>query len=200
MDKATYLRRLYHAFFMHYFFKIVYEQFMVKANGGTDDLGIKWKPLAQSTINRKYAKKYGKSNTKGRLTAQQTRLWRGIFFSYVKRGKSNAEAAQIAWGILKAKGALVGADPSFFQELLINVETEMLAKSLKPGKVLVRKAIYIPRPNQKAEVRDDGSFSIGSLVSYASEVNEVRPFLPDNYQRWVSQAKQLAQQEVKSRI
>ncbi len=155
---------------------------MEKAKGGSDQFGRKWHPLSMSTLSRKYYRSRPKTaaKTKGRLTPELTRMWRGIYYSKLKKGKSSVEAAQIAWAIVKAKGGLTGLPPEFLEKVLINIETHTLEKSLRPGTINIREARYTPRPNQQATIDGAGNYQIGSTVPYASEVNEQRPYLQKN--------------------
>ena len=177
----SYYKRLLHAYFLYYIFQITYVDFVLKSYGGKDTFGRKWKPLSPITIARK-ARKYlpRVKGGKGQLTPELIRMWKGIYWSKLSKGKTSEEAAKIAWGIVKAKGGITGVPQDLQERVRINIETEALLKSLKPGTVNIAKARYTPRPNQIAEVDESGHFRIGSKLPYASDVNKVRPFLIKN--------------------
>lgn len=109
--------------FLHQLFTDIHRGYMRRSKGGPDDLGFKWKPLSRKTIAARPItgadrKQYSiPSNvTRGLLTPEQDKRWRGIFASQLKKLEAGgapdarARAARIAWGILKSEGARTRID------------------------------------------------------------------------------------------
>tara|TARA_Y100000004_G_scaffold174081_1_gene212493 strand:- start:19 stop:585 length:567 start_codon:yes stop_codon:yes gene_type:complete len=47
------LRNLFWAFFAKEFYRLAYKNFKLKSQGGSDEFGVRWKPLKPSTIKRR---------------------------------------------------------------------------------------------------------------------------------------------------
>ena len=137
---------------LYYFLKRIHSEFMVKANGGTDSLGVKWAPLSESR----------------RIYKPLRKKERGLFIP----------------GNGTKKEQLANRDP------LINIDTERLAKSLKPGRIT--NGVYIStNPDQDYKVTATNIW-FESKVPYADEVQAMRPFLPENMAPWLADAIELA--------
>ncbi len=171
---------------------------MIKSKGGTDSLGLRWKELSPRTIaykptSRGDAKKFGYRNymgTRGLLTPSQEKRWSAIFAYHVRRGKKPEEAAKIAWGIMKSKGAKTRLDLLANRDVPIQILTHRLEMSLRPGKVVGD--TYIPSNEQFFRI-EGTSLIVGTLVPYSDRLHETRPLFPDDISPWLARARQLAE-------
>lgn len=117
--------------------------------------------------------------TKWKPLSESRRLYKPI-----RRGElSSAQRRMLRSGKTK-KEALSDRDPP------INIDTGRLLKSLKPGRVLSGKYVS-NNPDQAVSVTSKG-FKFVIKVPYADEVQDVRPFLPQDYGPWIQDAIQLA--------
>lgn len=121
--------------------------FIVKAAGGTDETGLKWKPLSPSTIayHRRQLPKPGAKNPipKGRgraakapsyaLTPKQRENWWRYYRSYLGRYNDKAHAARAAWVRVKAEGGTTLMARYGSQPVQILRDTGLLLTSLTPG-------------------------------------------------------------------
>jgi hypothetical protein len=125
----------------------IQQAFIVKSRGGVGSDGIQWPPLKRSTIaqrpigvgERKQFKIGGK-RTRGLLTKKQDEEWKKIFGSrlarfrlFMSEGEAKARAAQIAWAILKSKGAKTKIGVLGGRVVDILRDTGELLRSLTPG-------------------------------------------------------------------
>ncbi len=194
-------QQLYHAWISYYLMERIHYDFLVKASGGTDSLGIRWSNLKPRTIAYRpiqagEARKFGfqvYANTRGILTPKQDKEWRGIYSSLVRRGKSPAEAASIAWSIIKRKGGKTKLELLSNRPVLIQIVSRRLERSLRPGRILGNK--YIPPAEQKVTILGKRVI-VETLVPYASELNQLRPFLPENIDPWITEAERLAKRKM----
>jgi hypothetical protein len=74
-------------------------------------------------------------------------------------------------------------------EPLINIRYGQLEKALRPGRFSGGK--YQPRSNQRAFVTPQ-IIDFECTVSYAEEVQSVRPFIPDELEPWLDEAAELS--------
>lgn len=97
-----------------------YQAYLIKAKGGTDEMGIRWDPLKRETIAYKRLhpglnakrKKAAAEGRPGRplLSEQQDTLWRKTYAQFYAKyeaageGDASGHAAAIAWIITKAAG------------------------------------------------------------------------------------------------
>lgn len=83
------------------------EAFIAKSEGGSDDTGLRWKPLQPSTIARRNRRPgTPESRPSSALSQTQRRRWWAIYAHSLPRfGYDKARAAALAWLILKANGA-----------------------------------------------------------------------------------------------
>lgn len=163
--------------------------FKVKAQGGTDDLGEKWRPLKRETIAQRPVtagekRKLGitsEHRNRGLLTDAQDKLWRGIFRSNLMRlisrvGEAEAKrrAAQIAWAILKSMGALTKLEVLGGRHVLIHVVSGDLQRSLSVGRRHSMGTAYVPPPHQVFLVDKRGEMVVGTDLDYAGRVHKLR--------------------------
>ena len=162
-----------------------------KSGGGTDETGLKWKPLKRETIAQRPIqpgewKKHGilglGRGGRGLLTAAQNKLWKGIFYSTWKRlalkigdEAAKREAAKLAWAILKSQGAKTRLETLGDRKVPILVVSGRLSDSLEPGSV--EGTAYLPPPEQLFE-RHWGSVTMGTKVPYAAKQHKTRPLWP----------------------
>lgn len=185
------LRNIYWATFTHEFYKLVHEGFLTKSQGGTDETGDKWKPLARTTKayrpNKKGKglsavmanRKKERGQTKGLLTVKQTALWKGIYRSNFGRlaatigeGPAKAQAAKIAWGIIKSKyGGKTKLSELGDRNVPILIRSGRLLESFRPGRMTNNR--YYPLKDQIYELKG-GRLQLGTKVPYAAKQNEER--------------------------
>jgi hypothetical protein len=134
------------------------EAFVVKADGGTGEDGIKWKPLSPAYLA--YGRRFGtreqtglkKASGLGRqhrhgigantglLTKDEKREWQSIFASRLQRflltmppAMAKAKAAAIAWTIMKNRGAQTKLNVFGHRKVQMLRDTGVLLNSLSPG-------------------------------------------------------------------
>lgn len=162
-------------------------QFLVKSRGGTDDAGITWKPLSKAYLayGRRFGPgekaklrkaaglgkghRHGIGDKKGLLTKSEQKLWTAIFASTMARlirkgipeGQAKTQAAQSAWGVLKARGARTMLEVYGNRKVEIMRDTGTLFNSFD------------------FRIRESG-FEIYSDVSYAGRALSLRPAWPQD--------------------
>jgi len=176
--------------------------FWARAKRGADDLGNTWKPLSPSTHASKPMSPIEKNTyeidgslTRGLLTPAQDKVWRIIFARVynrlIKKGISEytakKNAAMRAWGVVKASGGrtLIGLG----RITDTNIRTGVLVAATRPGSVANNR--YYPVKNQKIVI-NPRSINISFTIPYVREVDKVRPIVPDNIDRWVLDAHNVA--------
>lgn len=162
-------------------FESIHKAFLVKAQGRTDELGTKWKPLAASTIR-------SRKNLEG--TAKT--LFSIVYARLRPRIGAN-RARGIAQTISHAATHSLGKKPRLLvfggQHFLIGVVSGKLLRSYQPGRVYGTKYVP-PHRDQVLKVSGD-SFTIGSRVEYAVYFDAKRPIVPpspEKQQLWVDRA------------
>lgn len=126
----------------------VQQAFLIKSRGGTGDDGITWPPLKRATVaqrrataaERRAAGATGR-RVRGLLTPAQDRRWRRIFATRRARfeaqglgpGAASARAAQAAWAVLKAEGALTRLAAFGGRQVDTLRDTGELFRSFSPG-------------------------------------------------------------------
>lgn len=207
------IKDTFYAAFAESLFESIHDGFMEKSASRQDELGIKWKPLARSTIAarplRKGEKKalgIGGKRKRGLLTPREDKLWKGIFRSRFiqlapRIGESAAkiEAGKLAWGILKKRGAQTKLDVLGNRQVPIGIVTGELEKSLRASKA--RGPSYRPRKNQIfRSVR--GGIEMGTAVRHANFFHEDRQLWPDGalLELWQNRAVQAGVTAVVIRI
>lgn len=174
--------------FTYQLFTLIERNFYIKSAGGTDEFGIRWKPLKRET--KAYRPQPGQRRTShkaehrniGLLTPDQTKLWKGIYASMLKRyalrmGQSAARvrAAKVAWAVLKSKGALTKLQLYGDRKLPMLVVSGRLVESVSAG-TLSGHRYYKPK-EQVCDIQGD-RVRFGSAVPYAARQNAMRPILP----------------------
>ena len=187
--KLLKVRNLFWATFTHEFYKQVHEDFLTKSKGGTDSTRVKWKDLKRETKayrpNKKglravmSRRKKERGETKGLLTVKQTALWRGIYSSNFGRlaatigeGPAKAQAAKVAWGIIKSKyGGKTKLSEFGDRDVPILIRSGRLLRSLEPGRLSGNR--YYPLKDQIYDLKG-GRLQLGTKVPYAAKQNEER--------------------------
>lgn len=156
----------------------IQQDFIRKSRGGIGEDGIRWPPLARSTIaNRrttaaeKQAAGVSGRRTRGTLTAAQDRRWRQIYGTRLARlrltmgeGEARARAAAIAWAVLKSEGAKTKLELFGGRQVDMLRDTSRLFRSLSPG--------VDDRPSgadgQVFQLAGRGNVIVGTNVVYAA--------------------------------
>ena len=152
--------------------------FIVKSRGGTDEAGIRWKPLDPRYVA------YGRGHP-GRprggprptLNADQDRQWRAVYAgvsrSLVNKGmdakEAGGRAAAAAWIHAKANGATTLLEMYGNAPVEILRDTGLLLNTLSPGS---GSADQILRP-------EPGKVTVGSDLKKAGRLHKDRPLWPD---------------------
>lgn len=155
---------------------IIREAYLQKARGDVDAAGIRWQPLSPRTIayqrrhpglnrRRAGARAAGRAS-RPLLTAQQDRLWRGVYASCLKRGDEPATAAAKAWATVKRAGGQTILGRYSNTQVEIGRDTGRLLASLSPG---APDAILDATP---------GAVRVGTNVTYAAHFHARRPLWP----------------------
>ncbi len=197
--------RRFKMYVAHHLIDKIHEAFLVKSDGGTDETGMKWKPLKRETIAQRplapgeatelKIRNLGRGG-RGLLTLSQNRKWKGIFASVFKRmllkvGEAEAKriAARTAWAILKADGAKTKLDVLGNRHVKMLQVSLRLIKSLEPGHL--SDDAYSP-PKEQIFQSHWGAVTIGTKVPYAEFQHRMRPLWPDvsamNRAGWTSSA------------
>lgn len=173
----------------HGMFERIHDAYLIKAAGGTDELGQKWKPLAQSTIEARPLSKAERKTFKIRasglrksLTAAQDRQWKGVYattfnrmVAYIGIDAAKERAAKMAWAVVKKAGAKTRSEKLINRVVLIMILSERLLKSLTPG--TITEDSY-QKPREQILRVGKGSVTLGTSVPYAGPQHEARPFWP----------------------
>ena len=184
----------WNAFYHHLMFKI-HEAFMIKSEGGTDETGESWKALKQATIAQRPLTKgdIGKLGIGGRgkafrdrkrglLTPEQNKIWAAIFASTLARlrptmgeAKAKERAAELAWAILKSRGAQTKLEVLGRRRVPILIASGKLEKAMQPGTL---SGSSISSPENQELVSTGSRFHINIDVDYASSVHKKRRLWP----------------------
>lgn len=167
--------------------QFIKEAFLVKAQGGADAAGEKWKPLSPFTIA--YKRRHPGFNrrtgnfTKGRLpgskaraafapswmlTAKQRTRWWSLYGGLLRRYKGDkAHAAATAWSILKSEGArtIMGVYGNAQVEILRDLG--LLYNSLQPGVQPDQATATPPRIDRQVFKVQRGAVVIGTRRKWA---------------------------------
>lgn len=197
------IKDTFYAAFTQSMFESIHDGFMEKSASRQDELGLKWKPLARSTIAARPIRRGEKKalgirgkRKRGNLTEAEDKLWKGIFRSTFVRlapriGEAAArqEAGKLAWGILKARGAKTKLEVLGNRDVPIGIVTHELERSLKASKA--RGPSYRPRKGQIFRpIR--GGIEIGTAVIHATFFHEDRRLWPEgtDLELWLTRATQ----------
>lgn len=162
----------------------IQQWFEIKADGGTDPAGLKWKDLTPETkaYSRRipgYKRKAVGEKPFGLLTKPQQELWdkeyRKAYARFAFRlpqKEAAAAAGRIAWSAVKRAGGktLIGVYGG--RNVKILRDTGVLLSSLSPGSTSEGSEDRILQPI-------DGGVVVGTNVAYAAKMNATRPLWPD---------------------
>lgn len=115
---------------------LIWEAFVTKSRGGTDECGIRWPRLSPRTIaygRRHPGKKKGKLRPS--LSESQDRRWRAIYSAMLRKTSDKGHAAAIAWVVLKSQGATTVLEKYGGTSVEILKDTGILYNSLSPGAI-----------------------------------------------------------------
>lgn len=199
----------------------IHKAYIVKSEGGTDDLRQKWKPLKPSTIAQRpiapgdigrlgiggRGKRAYKNRVRGLLTADQDRVWRAIFYHTWNKlklkmgdGPAKAKAAELAWAYVKKRmGAQTKLATLGTRRVLINRITDKLLASLEPGRFSGEE---YSKPVDQIFETYLGGVRLGTKVEYAPRVHKLRPFWPSNYtmRPWYREATRRATEHLATQL
>lgn len=184
------LKSVFASAFAHALFTKIAKAYEIKSAGGTDELGYKWKDLKPTT--KAYRKlKSGELSSmgiqgkrqRGLLTPSQNKQWKAIFASTMKKliargmgvDEAKGKAAQVAWSIMKSKGALTKLSVLGNRKVPILRVSDRLYKSLSPGTLSGGR--YYKPANQVFEIQGK-TITLGSSVPYAAKQHKTRPLFP----------------------
>ena len=199
-------------------FKRIHRSYEVRSEGGTDDLGNKFKPLSPSTIaarpigkgqlgtfgltKKQSGTAFGK-RTRGLLTPKENDLWKLVYARNVARLRLNVNertarnvAAKKAWAAVKAIGAKTRKELLSKRNVLIMRVTDRIFNSLEPAGGT---GYYRAKKDQLYE-QVSGTITLGTLVEYAKHHNDTRPVIPDNIDPWITESFNIAMNEVNNHI
>lgn len=109
--------------------------FVIKSQGGTDECGERWAPLAKATVQKRLRKlrpTQEQDRPSSALSPEQQDKWWGYYRSAMARYKDRGIAAKIAWSRLKHFGIGGHFDKYGGYSLGILRDTEELLRSLEP--------------------------------------------------------------------
>lgn len=181
------------------------DAYITKARGGTDEMGVRWKPLSREYLA--YGRRFGPgeqarlkkaaglgraNNQRGLLTAQQNKRWRQIYGTRLARfllsmpeQAAKARAAQIAWATLKKEGARTKLEVFGDRQVEILRDRGVLFNSLSPGVLSAfgPEATYSKPSGPGGEEQifeiEPGTLAVGTNVEYAGKQNAERKILPE---------------------
>lgn len=181
--------------------KQIHEAFLVKSEGDADSTGESWKPLSRKTIA--YRPIPGRPTAgRGLLSSREDTQWRAIFRSQfvklaVKMGEQAAkiQAAKIAWGIMKSRGARTKLDVYGGRKVKMLIVSHRLEKSLRPGRV--SGGSYRGPAEQVFQI-SPSLVILGSKVPYAAHQHRTRRLWPPVRKMlpWITQAAADATDEI----
>ena len=117
------------------------QAFVVKATGGTDEAGERWKPLSQKTVA--YSRRHpglarqsvraGSRPSHALSTDQRSRWWELYRRNLARYKGDKGRAAAVAWLVLKGEGAKTLLELYGNTQVDILRDTGILLNSLSPG-------------------------------------------------------------------
>lgn len=186
------------SYYVQSMFFFIHRAYLMKARGGTDDLGNSWKPLKEVTIKRKLGRfrirqELPRSGPvfQGRQRALFVKL-RSVLLSRYRAMMPASQAEALATsraGELLAKRQLAGTnvgllDPGFVP---VMVDRGRLLASFVPGTVDRSGAYIESNSDQRAEI-SPAAIRIGTKVPYAASADRERPIIPANAAAWFPKA------------
>lgn len=185
--RRTDLSQAFRNHFAYHYFTRIAKAFRVKSKGGTDEFGITWPDLDRRTkayrpLN-KTEQRRTPPGTRGILSLQENRIWRGIFKSQylrlIAQGKPEASAkvlaAKLAWSILKSQGAKTKLETYGNRRVDMLRVSDRLYSSVEPGTLSGNH--YYPKKEQTVKYAGD-ELQLGSAVPYADKQEKKRPIFP----------------------
>jgi len=198
IDKYGFAKRFWGAV-AHSMFTSIYDAFLIKSSGGTDELGFKWidlhpKTKAYSRPDARRGLHLPGPKSRPTLTPAQDRAWRGLFVRLWHRLELHMDsdsardiAAASAWIRVKDfYGATTLIEMLRDAKLPILNKTGALQASLFPAPLA--NGTYSPINPDQVYRATSGSLTIGSKLPYAAYVDEKRPLWPDKAIVWVDRA------------
>lgn len=155
------VRQMFISVFTHTLIEQIHEGFMAKSvPGGTDDLGLSWKPLAESTIKRKLKKRND--------------IQRELKRELAKYDMTPQQREEKAFVLAS-------------QMVPIGIDTGELEAACRPGRLT--KFTYIPPENQDVEI-DQRGLRIVIDVDHAPHFHRKRRIWPsvNRMQPWIRAA------------
>jgi hypothetical protein len=200
-------------------FSRIHKSYVIRSEGGSDDLGNRFKPLKKSTIaqrpigkgnlsefglTKKQSGTSFKNRTRGLLSPEEDREWKRKYSKVLSQlvmkvsgGKAEKIAAAVAWKHVKALGARTKLEVLGNRDVLIMRVTDRILNSLEPSNSGDR--AYRPRKDQLYN-QVGSKLEVGTLVEYAKYHNNTRPVIPDNIDPWVNQSVEIAMKKVLTHI
>ena len=156
------LRNAFWSHFAHAFYEETHKAFLAKSKGGSDDSGMKWKPLKESTKRKRLSQKKG-----------------GLGSLLSKRNKKTNPATKKQKYQTSAFGRLAAVVGEKEAKKLVSsgnvpilIRSGRLVESIKPAKMSGNR--YYKKKDQIFEL-GDGRVKLGSEVPYADRQNKARP-------------------------
>lgn len=171
------------------------DAFVIKARGGTDEMGIKWPPLKPETIaNRRVGRNDSRSSAlvqiRERVRKRETRRALRRFRLSLPEGEAKRRAAIVGGLAATKETGRTKTETLGGRSVEILRDTSVLINSLSPGQLV--KGTYTKPQSEGGEEQifevEPGEVIVGTNVLYASTHQHgrgaipARPFLPtDKY-------------------
>lgn len=162
----------------------IYKAFIIKSQGGTDECGERWVPLAPATIAKRLRKlrpTREQDRPSSALSFEQKEKWWACYRSALAKYKDKSTAAKIAWSLLKHFG--IGGHFDKYGSTWLNIlrDSEELLRSLSPKSSSIHQIFRIA-PG-KGEV---GTNRRGALANHKGGKNLPQRRLWPPPQKWTS--------------
>lgn len=141
----------------------------------------------------------GKTYSRGTLTPLQRATWDRMYSQEFRKaqkipGKTDAQARKIAereaWGRFLASRGVKKAREDY-DTIPINIRTGRLVAATAPGRAIYNRYIP-PSPDQKVTFGEEDVEIDLTSIPYAQAVDEVRPIMPDDCDKYVFEAHSFA--------
>lgn len=154
--------------------QLINHAFRVKAEGGTDATGLRWKPLSAYTIRARQRKGIVGHAAPKKVHDERKRWW-DVYKAARQGGHTEAASSILAWHQAKREGATT-FDPRKGGALdKILIETGALELSLKAGAPPSAAAFTPPRQPLQVFRLGKGEVTIGTRRKWALAQHEGRP-------------------------
>lgn len=179
------VRRVFLAHFTHTLFSLLIRSYIARANGGSDRLGNRWAPLADSTLARKHrTMRLGVITEFNMMSDRRIAKWnkdqQDALASLKKAGVSSKEATKLATRI---------AWQNSRSQIPIGVESGQLIRACRPGTISGNR-YYAPKGQFLSE--DSGVVEIGLDVDHSVHFDRKRKIWPKNIRPWIIEACRVA--------